>query len=451
MAASSRSRVASLGCGLDFFETLTPERVLFDITIECSSEDAGSPALHGLKMTVQTIENRHTTLRIADVTTEAVAFASIVGCAETALEWFEQGRCLVWTQVTQLRTPVDLLQLQSPGLAARFSSISRRLEAIASRPVSSQQLANATIAQRISIEDKARTHIELAQEDGSIIVLNIQHGAFKDKGTSQTLALIRGLDEPLIIPLEFGHVKAGSQNRLQSLLASDNLRLRDSRAGRLARLEAKSQVLCDILRELWTGVVWPVLQGIGYSSPPQNRNRIRWCASGPLTFLPLHAAGIYGSGSEYSRACVPDFVVSSYTPTVTNLLEKLENESRLKRQKTEVLLLSQPNALPHSPIPGTVKETRTVLKRLQENNIEGVLLEDREVKVVSFYPSTPLYYLLSLSLFIAFEELSYPAPSLFEQPTILPIVQGDSLRGGSQIALAVHVSHLVWILGSSEE
>ncbi|KAF9524699.1 hypothetical protein CPB83DRAFT_946317 [Crepidotus variabilis] len=174
---------------------------------------------------------------------------------------------------------------------------------------------------------------------------------------SQALALIRGLDEPLIIPLEFGHVKAESQNRLQSLLASDNLRLRDSRAGRLVCLEAKSQVLCDILRELWTGVVWPVLQGIGYSSPPQNRNRIRWCASGPLTFLPLHAAGIYGSGSGYSRPCVPDFVVSSYTPTFTNLLEKLENESRLKRQKTEVLLLSQPNVLPHSPIPGTVKET----------------------------------------------------------------------------------------------
>jgi len=50
-----------------------------------------------------------------------------------------------------------------------------------------------------------------------------------------------------------------------------------------------------------------------------NLPRIWWCPTGPLTFLPIHAAGLYNQSSPGPN--ILDFAVSSYTPTVTALLE----------------------------------------------------------------------------------------------------------------------------------
>jgi CHAT domain-containing protein len=44
---------------------------------------------------------------------------------------------------------------------------------------------------------------------------------------------------------------------------------------------------------------------------------LRWCPTGPFTFLPIHAAGLYGVEKPES---VSDYVVSSYTPTISALL-----------------------------------------------------------------------------------------------------------------------------------
>jgi hypothetical protein len=48
----------------------------------------------------------------------------------------------------------------------------------------------------------------------------------------------------------------------------------------------------------------------------KNRPRIHWCPIGSLVFLPIHAAGVYGEGV---LDCCSDYVVSSYTPTLSAL------------------------------------------------------------------------------------------------------------------------------------
>jgi CHAT domain-containing protein len=44
---------------------------------------------------------------------------------------------------------------------------------------------------------------------------------------------------------------------------------------------------------------------------------VHWCPTGPFTFLPIHAAGLYGAEKTEN---VSDYVVSSYTPTISALL-----------------------------------------------------------------------------------------------------------------------------------
>ncbi|KAG8756520.1 hypothetical protein FRC11_005255, partial [Ceratobasidium sp. 423] len=76
--------------------------------------------------------------------------------------------------------------------------------------------------------------------------------------------------------------------------------------------------------------------------------RITWCTIGALSFLPFHAAGIYGD----SRTCISDYAISSYTPSLTTLLS-----SSPPAMATSILAISQEKTPgSHSSLPGAVQE-----------------------------------------------------------------------------------------------
>ena len=83
---------------------------------------------------------------------------------------------------------------------------------------------------------------------------------------------------------------------------------------------------------------------------------ITWCPTGPLAFLPLHAAGIYHANGPPSKT-VMDFAVSSYTPT----LEALLKPHATVHETPRVLVVSQPATPYCSAIPGTTTEAGIVM------------------------------------------------------------------------------------------
>ena len=96
--------------------------------------------------------------------------------------------------------------------------------------------------------------------------------------------------------------------------------------------------------------------------------RIWWCPTGPLAFLPIHAAGIYNGKSQSSGSCLSDFVVSSYTPNVGTLLEKVKASGVGQPSTSRVLLVSQPSTPSSHPTPGTIREMDSVKKILGADN-----------------------------------------------------------------------------------
>ncbi|KAF8159786.1 hypothetical protein B0H34DRAFT_807283 [Crassisporium funariophilum] len=74
--------------------------------------------------------------------------------------------------------------------------------------------------------------------------------------------------------------------------------------------------------------------------PDSDPSRIRWCATGPLAFLPMHAAGLYAPDAEGQRNILSDLAISSYTPTVTVLLERVKNPRKLDKQNNGVLIIN---------------------------------------------------------------------------------------------------------------
>ncbi|KAF8752417.1 TPR-like protein [Rhizoctonia solani] len=92
------------------------------------------------------------------------------------------------------------------------------------------------------------------------------------------------------------------------------------RGVKLVPLPGYKDGFASMLLDLWSDIVKPVLDFLGYikNAPANDLDlpHITWCPTGTLSFLPLHAAG------DYSQpGCkVFNYVVSSYTPTLTALL-----------------------------------------------------------------------------------------------------------------------------------
>ncbi len=83
--------------------------------------------------------------------------------------------------------------------------------------------------------------------------------------------------------------------------------------------EKLEHILNGTTRWMWDEFAEKILDRLGYRSVPEADTwpRIWWCPTGPLTLLPLHAAGYHDSGTD----AVLDRVVSSYTPTLRALLQ----------------------------------------------------------------------------------------------------------------------------------
>jgi len=111
-------------------------------------------------------------------------------------------------------------------------------------------------------------------------------------------------------------------------------------------------------------------------SKSANLPRIWWCPTGPLTFLPLHAAGIYSADDDSSTISLSDFAISSYTPTLTALLEA----SRVAEPGAfKLLAVSQAEALGLSHLSGTEKELNIIKDHASKHGM--LVLEDAEATV----------------------------------------------------------------------
>jgi len=245
----------------------------------------------------RTIEQRHTHLtEFSNLTTSAASAAFSQGDIGKALEWLEQGRCLVWSQLNQLRTPVDKLREHDEHLAQRFVDISSALELSGARRRLESLDIDAPLSQKMALQNEAHTHVTLAGEwnqllddirdipafhrflrppqmldllkdlppDGPIILINV------DKTHCDALALVSGVDAPVHIPLNtFTHQLASElRERLRDFLSSCGVRLRDEDRGPRAVFDDDVETLSEIhfiLEELWRRVVKPILDGLQFS------------------------------------------------------------------------------------------------------------------------------------------------------------------------------------------
>ncbi|KAJ7865997.1 CHAT domain-containing protein [Mycena olivaceomarginata] len=327
------------------------------------------------------ITDRHHSLSEAgQVVRDAASAAIAVHDYQKAVEWLDQGRSIIWGQLLNLRTPVDELRKSHPDLADELVSFSTLLETAGTRsnpvdnaikPQPLESIANQAHAFALKrnhllqqvrelpgfevfLLSKPISKLSLAAKMGPVAIVNIsEYGC-------DALILLPGLaDEVVHVPLPgFTLFKAQLlANCLASIVGGPGRdeRLEGSREAEMA----PDDLFCFILSELWSKIVCPVLNALAITTPgSHDLRRIWWCPTGPLAFLPIHAAGLYGEDQGFGLK-LSDFLISSYTPSLTALIEGFRPGPESQKD-LQLLAVTQPSADGQLYIPGTREEIKSI-------------------------------------------------------------------------------------------
>ncbi|KAF8685064.1 TPR-like protein [Rhizoctonia solani] len=308
----------------------------------------------------------------------------IAGCAairasegSLALEWLEHTRCVVWSQSLMLRSPLDDLKSSYPYLGNQLQEAAKRLRYASS---DSPHMRNISEANTLELRQHlARQYDELlAQVRNQAGFKNFLRPAKSDvllhaarygpiavincfEVHCDALLLIPGCEDIIHIPLpDFTGVKA---HKFRSEMEK-SIRSRRSNERGVERRPVKEEEVDfqSALSDLWYNIVKPILDFLGYTNNPgiatENMPHITWCPTGILSFLPLHAAGDYEQPG--SRAF--DYVISSYTPTLTALLN---TTTSTLRRNSRVLIIGQEATPGHQQLPGTIKELEYIVGHMK--------------------------------------------------------------------------------------
>jgi CHAT domain-containing protein len=96
-----------------------------------------------------------------------------------------------------------------------------------------------------------------------------------------------------------------------------------------------------------------------------------WCPTGPFSFLPIHAAGIYDAKGAAAES-VFDYVVSSYTPSLKSLLA---DQPPIVDQ-FKMMVVIQPDSLNGNSLPYTKEELQSIEKHVKSKFLVRLGIEN---------------------------------------------------------------------------
>ncbi|KZV66480.1 hypothetical protein PENSPDRAFT_585245 [Peniophora sp. CONT] len=330
----------------------------------------------------------------------AVGAAIDAGALQLAVEWLEAGRSLVWSQIISLRTPLDDLREENSQLADRLQEVTLQLQrsshmsrldnehpSFGSSSLNSATASNAVedahhrlVIKFDNLLAEIRSHSgferflrspnfasliqSLGHGDGPVIFLGRGHGP-----SSSSYALVL-FPSGAITPIMLHDLTHQSAQKLCALwvqyLEYNCGRMRAVVPPGSQRLRGGASIFGLVMARLWTWVIDPVLSTLNLTNNgdvSQDRlPHVTWCPTGPLTQLPLHAAGIYDT-SQQDRPHVFDHIVSSYIPSLS-ALARCRKSSSTQTSEPNMLVVAQPGTPGLPPLPGTRRECarlRTIL------------------------------------------------------------------------------------------
>ena len=312
--------------------------------------------------------------QLSGVGSEAAAVCVQAGQPDRAVELFEQGRAVLFSQVLDTRTDLSDLQGAHPELAADFVRWRDELDrpgtgdagvlagdvdpVMAAAMEADRRRDAAAQFERILAEIRTRPGFDRflaprpvqellpATAEGPVVLVNL--------AILRSDALILTAEGVDVLPL-YGVDPNGVIGQVNLFL--DALAATHDPAASAATRAAAEASLSSVLGWVGEQITSPILGHLGYTTTPSEADvwpRVWWCPSGPLSALPLHAAG-HHELSGAARDAVIDRVISSTIPTVGALL-RARKTPPLTSEDTRVLVVAMPHTVDQPDLPGTAQE-----------------------------------------------------------------------------------------------
>jgi CHAT domain len=325
--------------------------------------------------------------QITGLASDAAACCVRAGLTDRAVELLEQGRGILLGQALDTRTDLTDLADRHPGLADRFAAVrdvldlagesrerrvpplERQKEAV---NVDDAAVRLAVDRQRTAAEELERVIQEIRDQPGFA-------GFLRSPIIGDLLAA--AADGPIVIVnvSRFGsHALILTSSGVLRPVALDDVtprRVSEQVSGLLSAFKggaarpAPDRFLTGMLGWLWDAIAGPVLGRLRLTGPPADGQpwpRLWWCPVGPLSFLPLHAAGRHHTRSGGAAQTVMDRAVSSYTPTVRALLHARRGRSgdRGSAENGSTLVVAVPQTADEPYLRGAEAEASMLRQRL---------------------------------------------------------------------------------------
>ncbi|KAG2147833.1 CHAT domain-containing protein [Suillus bovinus] len=258
---------------------------------------------------------------------DAASCALRSGDVGRAVELLEQGRTIIWTQMTRLHTPLDRLQTcgdHAVTLMKKFADLSSLLDKpTPSHPEGTQRVdveAEATRYRRL-VDDWNSTVEEIRKiKDFSRFLLPPLFSDLQDAARDGPIIMLIASEsscDAIIIPHKQPPTSIQLSTDIQKL-AKLVLTFREA----VDKETGHQRALMKALHELWNDVVGPVVEKLG--GLVRLGSRIWWCPTFFFNFLPLHAAREYRNGGK----SLSQLYISSYTPSLTALINARASRDR---------------------------------------------------------------------------------------------------------------------------
>ncbi|KAK0190001.1 hypothetical protein F5146DRAFT_647483 [Armillaria mellea] len=304
-----------------------------------------------------TSQSQHRFLARPDVRqlpSHAASLAIQHGALETAIEILEQGRGQIWAKIRDYTYPLNELLAISEELTDAFREVCVQLMLLSISSSNLYEVVEETSRieyRRLKWEQWADTLKKIRKLDGFQDFLCVKPFStlrtaasggpiiFINVGSHRSDAIIlRSEGAPGLVPLS-PHLPQ-TLSRIVEALRGVKQSARGSRPWTGGR-DGASGALIRILRVLWKDICQPVVSH-SLASGITEQSRVWWCPTGALLSLPIHSAGPYNEGERN----LMDIFVSSYTPTLSALINARVRSHDLSPKGVELLAFGQSNTLP---------------------------------------------------------------------------------------------------------
>ncbi|KZV68459.1 hypothetical protein PENSPDRAFT_653166 [Peniophora sp. CONT] len=383
----------------DYHEFSTPGRLLSAHSLVISILPEIVWLGHGIK---RRFEESSTA---GSLVTSAVHAAVGVGALSQAVEWLEAGRSFVWSQILSFRNRLDELEEQHPDLARRLRIVHAQLQSSIHPPShpNSETIAAEQDLPFLSSHTEADRHRGLAIEYGRILAdVRRQPGLEGYLLPKKLVALLpssESLDghvvflnmhdcrchalllapEGTLATVSLSELSLDKAKKLRSqwrlYLRQHGVRERGMTTQH--RPQSNDTAVIRVLICIWEWIVDPILQALNLNERNPKSDcipHVTWCPTGPLTQLPLHAAGKYDVDDGPH---VYDFVVSSYTPSLSALARSVDAIAK-QRPHPSVLVVTQSDTPGLSPLAGTALEGKRLQEVFSKSHISSSVLNGEQ-------------------------------------------------------------------------